>query len=243
MIKIAICDDDKNQTTQLETILDSYTKKIGIRVEIDIFFDGKELIHYMESQELNYDMIFLDIEMQQVDGMKTAHWIRERDQMVILMFVTSHTNYAIEAYEVRPFQFIVKPVDEVLVTKYFQQAYDFLLDGDFYFEYKSNKNYLRILMKDIMYFESEKRLIHIHMSDGSVRQYYDKMDAVQNKMKNGKTDFWRIHKSILVNARYVVRKAYNHVELADGTILQISEERRKELNAHYIKNVAKMLED
>ncbi|MGN0154604.1 MAG: LytR/AlgR family response regulator transcription factor [Lachnospiraceae bacterium] len=243
MIKIAICDDDIELTGQFENMIENCAKQLGAHIEIEIFFDGKDLIKHIDEQRPEYDLIFLDIEMNQMDGMETARRIREKNQFVLIIFMTSHTNYAIEAYTVRPFQFIVKPVNEKIVSSYFQQAYEVITAGDFYYDYKYHKDYFRVLVNDIMYFESEKRMINIHLIDGSKKQYYDKMNLIEEKLKNTKSDFWRIHQSILVNSRYIVRKASDHVELTDGTILNISEDKRKTINAHYMETIAKRLED
>ena len=80
MIKIAICDDDKKITTQLEDVIEDYLKQLGIRYEINIFFDGKELMQHMEKEQTEYDVIFLDIEMKDMDGMETARQIRKKNQ-------------------------------------------------------------------------------------------------------------------------------------------------------------------
>ena len=213
MIKIAICDDDKKITTQLEDVIEDYLKQLGIRYEINIFFDGKELMQHMEKEQTEYDVIFLDIEMKDMDGMETARQIRKKNGLVLIIFVTTHTSYAIEAYSVHPFQFIVKPIDEKIVCDYFHQAYEVITAGEFYYEYKYNKEYYRILVNDIMYFESEKRMILIYLKDGIIKQYYDKLNLIQEKFQDSKADFWRIHQSILVNSKYVVKKAFDYVEL------------------------------
>ena len=243
MIKIAICDDDKKITTQLEDVIEDYLKQLGIRYEINIFFDGKELMQHMEKEQTESDVIFLDIEMKDMDGMETARQIRKKNGLGLIIFVTTHTSYAIEAYSVHPFQFIVKPIDEKIVCDYFHQAYEVITAGEFYYEYKYNKEYYRILVNDIMYFESEKRMILIYLKDGIIKQYYDKLNLIQEKFQDSKADFWRIHQSILVNSKYVVKKAFDYVELANGKRLSISEDRRKEINAHYIKTIEKKMGD
>ena len=84
MIKIAICDDDKKITTQLEDVIEDYLKQLGIRYEINIFFDGKELMQHMEKEQTEYDVIFLDIEMKDMDGMETARQIRKKNGLVLI---------------------------------------------------------------------------------------------------------------------------------------------------------------
>ena len=111
-----------------------------------------------------------------------------------------------------------------------------ILDASYY-EYKCKNDYFKVLMKDIMYFKSEKRVIKIYLCDGSIKTYYDKLNSVEEKIKTKKLDFWRIHQSILVNTKYIVRKAYDHVELTDATKLYISEDRRKIINEIYAKTI------
>ena len=188
-------------------------------------------------------MVFLDIEMEHMDGMETARQIRKKNKIVLIIFVTSHTSYAIEAYSVHPFQFIVKPIEENIVCDYFYQAYEVITAGEFYYEYKYNKEYYRILVNDIMYFESEKRMIRICLKDGTSKQYYDKLNAIQEKFEDSKADFWRIHQSILVNSRHVMKKGIDYIELTNGEQLNISEDRRKEINAYYIDKIEKTMGD
>lgn len=242
MIKVAICDDEIQYTNQIETIVKSSARTHGIKIEIDVFYDGLHLIEHINRQEIRYDIIFLDIEMKDLDGLECARLIRKMDEIALLIYVTSHKSYAIEAYEVHPFQFVVKPIEEDVITRYFMKAYEKIGSEAFYFNYKYGKDYYKVLVNDIMYFESKKRLIQINFRDGREGKFYGKLSEVEEQIDGAKVDFWRIHQSYLVNVRHIIRKAYDSVELSDGTVLYISEDRRQEINKQYIEMIEKEMD-
>lgn len=237
MINIAICDDKVEFSNKLEEILSDIIKEENIQADIDIFQSGNELLNKLQTDKNYYDIIFLDIEMKGMDGLETAKEIRREDEITTLIYVTSHKSYAIEAYEVQPFRFLVKPIQREILYDCFIKAYNKIMAGNFYFQYKYEKTYYKILVSDILYFESEKRIIRIHLKDGSIRKFYDQLNNIEKQMKKGKADFYRLHKSILVNSRYIKKKAYDYVELMNGNQLEISEERRKAINKLYVQAV------
>lgn len=237
MINIAICDDKVEFSNRLEEILIEIIKEENIQADIDIFQRGDELLDKLRTDKNYYDMIFLDIEMKGMDGLETAKEIRREDEITTLIYVTSHKSYAIEAYEVQPFRFLVKPIQKETLYDCFIKAYNKIIAGNFYFQYKYEKIYYKVLVSDILYFESEKRIIWIHLKDGSIRKFYDKLNNIEKQMKKEKVDFYRLHKSLLVNSRYITKKAYDYVELMNGRQLDISEERRKEINKLYVQAI------
>jgi len=237
MLELAICDDDVKFAGKLETMLSDIAKQEHIELDIEVYFGGRGLVENIDKEKKRYDMIFLDIEMQDMNGLEAARKIRETDEITLLIYVTSHESYAVEAYEVQPFQFAVKPVNENIIHKYFMKAYGKVVAGTFYYQYKYEKEYHKVLINNIMYFESKGRVIIIHMSDGNNRQYYDKLNEIAKRIKKEKVNFWRIHQSYLVNIRYIERKSYDQIELKDGKILYISEDRRNEISEIYCKYV------
>lgn len=237
MINIAICDDKVEFSNRLEEILIEIIKEENIQADIDIFQRGDELLDKLRTDKNFYDMIFLDIEMKGMDGLETAKEIRREDEITTLIYVTSHKSYAIEAYEVQPFRFLVKPIQKETLYDCFIKAYNKIITGNFFFQYKYEKIYYKVLVSDILYFESEKRIIWIHLKDGSIRKFYDKLNNIEKQMKKEKVDFYRLHKSLLVNSRYITKKAYDYVELMNGRQLDISEERRKEINKLYVQAI------
>lgn len=242
MIKIAICDDEERITQEMERILEASAREYGIQLESGVFYDGEQLIQYMDKNDEQFDIFFLDIEMQGMNGIETAARIRKRDRKGLIIYVTSHESYALEAYQVHPFDFLVKPLQEEEVRQCFEQAYAFIAPEDEYFEYTIRKNTYRKPVRNIMYFMSNKRMIEAHMQDGTIEEFYGKIDEVEEELQRGKTDFWRVHKSTLVNAQYIFRKKYLEVELTNGEKLRISKQRARQMNELYIQNVRKKME-
>lgn len=237
MIKIAICDDDNSAINELERMLVDISLSRGIHIDIDSFSDGSKLIDYIDTNGQGYDIIFLDIEMKGMDGLDTGLKIRKYDELVYIIYVTGYENYAIEAYDVHPFQFVVKPVDSHLIEKYFMAIYEKIISGEYFFNFKFQKSFYKVPVKDIVYFDSKMRVVNIHMADGTKYTYYDKLNDVEKRLTNCKLDFWRIHQSVLINQRYIRYKTFDSITLIDGRKYYISEDRRKQISELYIKSI------
>lgn len=243
MVKVAICDDDETVTSRMENILEGYAQEHAVHLDIGVFYNGEELIRYMEKNRETFDILFLDIEMKKMNGLDTAIRIREMDRKMILIYVTSHESYALQAYQVHPFHFLVKPIQPHEVTQCFAQAYALFHQNEDYYEYMYNKCDYRVPLGKVMYVMSNRRKIQLYMEDGSVLEHYGKLDEIEEKLERSQNEFWRIHKSILVNAKYIFRKAYDHVELLNGQCLSVSRDREKELNVKYIRSVTHRMEE
>ena len=109
MINVAICDDVVSTTGKIETMLQNIAKRNFMPVDTDVFWKGEHLVDSVEMGN-SFDIIFLDIEMGQEDGITVARRIRKIDKSVLIVYVTSHENYMMESFEIRPFRFLVKPV-------------------------------------------------------------------------------------------------------------------------------------
>lgn len=237
MLKIAIVDDDIHTINELYHMIEETGKTHNITFATEDFCSGDALLEHMQKTQIRYDLIFLDIEMGKMNGIDTAREIRKLDELVYLIYVTNYESFALEAYEVYPYQFLLKPVSFHIVEKNLMKIYARLTSENFYYEYTFKKNYYKILMNDILYFESNRRVIHIHLINGNVCIYYDKLNMIEEKISHTQAVFWRIHQSLLVNAKYVIRKSYDQIELSNGEILYISEDRRKNVNAQFVKLV------
>lgn len=233
MVKVAACDDDVMFEGKFETMLLEIAKKEHISMDIEMFTDGTELVKAICADGKTYDIIFLDIEMEGMDGLTAARQIRETDDLTMLIYVSSHQSYALEAFDVQPFQFLVKPVNPDTLYRYFMKAYGKLTKNSSYFFCQFSGKMDSLRMNSIMYFKSCRRIINIYMADGSTYKFYGKMNDLEEHFKQKKVDFWRIHQSYLVNISYIARISYDKVELRNQKILYISEDRRKMIGEKY----------
>lgn len=232
MLRIAICDDEQIFLNELEICIDNYLNKIFVEHSIEIFYDGTSLEKaYYEGNQ--FDILYLDIAMNTMNGIEVAKSIRKIDRNVILIYVSSYDSYYIQLFEVEPFRFIKKPIQKNEVQNITQQAYERVIEKDVYFMYKYNKIIGKILLNNILYFESIGRIIYIHNLSETLK-YYGRLDDVERRLKNCKIPFLRIHKSYYVNFRYIDQVTFSKVILTDVE-LQISKERQMYIRKKYLE--------
>ncbi len=231
MINIALCDDDIPFTGEMDSFLNKISKENYIDLDMDVFWDGKELADIVADGK-RYDLIFLDIEMKEEDGLSAAKRIRETDKTVLIVYVSSHETYMRDSFEVRPFRFLIKPIEIETFKKCFIEAYEEIMDGDYYYRYRYQRMNHSIPVQEICYFKSKGRKIYIKTITG-LEETYGKLDEVEKKLKKGKIPFFRVHQSYLVNYKHIQGQAFDHVVMSDGKIISISEDRRKEISEKY----------
>lgn len=231
MIHVAICDDDVAITGSLETMLQEIAKRNFVQIETEVFWDGKQLVKVIE-RGVYFDIVFLDIEMGQEDGITIARRIREIDKNVLIIYATSHESYMKESFEVRPFRFLVKPIGEEMLAACFREAYEEISGNDSYFRYNYQRLSYKIPMRDILYFESDKRKIYI-ATEKRMFELYGKLKEIEKNLENSKAVFLRVHQSFLVNYKHVEVLAYDFIVMDNGKRIPISEDRRKQISKRY----------
>ena len=218
--------------SSVESMLLKISKFKKLKMEIEVYADGDEIIKNY-SEEKQFDIIYLDIEMKNTDGIETAKEIRKRDRDVIIIYISGYDTYFIQLFEVEPFRFIKKPINETTFQEYFDKAYERIIDkADSFYNYKYNKKEYRLPLKEIYYFESSKRIIYIHHTGGTDK-FYGKLNQIEEYLSDGTFTFIRIHQSFLVNYRYIKTVKYDQVCLLNNNTLQISEDRKKSVRQKY----------
>lgn len=231
MINVAICDDDLAITGKIESIIQNIAKKNFIQLETEVFWNGKQLVELIENGEY-FDIIFLDIEIGHEDGISIAKRIRKTDKRVLIIYVTSYECYMKDSFEVRPFQFLVKPVNEKRLEACFRSACEDINNEECYFRYNYQRISHKIPLQDILYFESNKRKIRV-ITATETFELYGKLNDIEESLKSSKISFLRVHQSFLVNYRHIDGLSYDFLILNNGKRISISEERRKKISESY----------
>lgn len=208
--KIAICDDESVHIEKIRTILSDY--------ETDNYLSPVALLDAV-SAGVRYDVLFLDILMPRIDGISLARELREFDEDMLIVFITSKIEYMQTGYEVRAFRYLLKDQIDEGLPKIWNDIIKELLDRqDAYFTFEFERRTYRFPIRDILYFESNLRRIVVHTKASENAALYGKLDDLSVKYSS----FIRVHKSYLINRRYIRMISAGTVVLSNGEVLPVS---------------------
>lgn len=219
MLQVAVCDDEIIECCNMAKRIKKIMEEMKIPCIIRQFRSGGELLQALES----FDIVFLDIMMQEPDGMTTAQILRERAFDKILVFVSSSREYVFEAYDVEAFQYLLKPVGDRKLKSVLQKAVrktESRSQGFIIVSRERQKK--KLFLDDIYYFEIRGRIVDVHGPEG-IFTYYEQIGELENKLRD--KNFFRCHKSYLINLKYV--DGYNRQEavLENGEKIVIAKRR------------------
>ncbi len=203
MLKIALCDDNCEAVKRYAELLSQIAEKWKMEIEISCFYSGESLLfHYTEAPK-QVDIIYLDILMDQTDGMETARKLRECSCEAQIVFLTSYEDYVYEAFDVNAVQYLLK--EETSIEKFekvFLKAAELASEKEdelFIFEFDGKTHAIPI--QHISYFEIWKRLVTVHYQGEKTGKFYGTMEQLENQLFE--KNFVRVHRSYLVNLPYI----------------------------------------
>ena len=154
----ALCDDDKFITEKLKNLLLTYAKENRIIIEIDEFQSGERLLN----SEIDYDIIVLDYQLGNTDGLTVAKELRKQNALSCIIFLTSYPHFMIDAFEVNTFRFLLKPIDK---SKLFKAIDDYvkIIDANYPITIIQNKELKKINSNEICFIEADGKYSNIHL--------------------------------------------------------------------------------
>ena len=168
MIRIAICEDEKDTQLLIEDYIHNILKNINIEYEIQKYDLGEELL---ESNLKDIDILLLDIQMGQINGMDTARKIREVDNKMEIIFITSLIDYVQEGYEVRAYRYLLKPIELEELKKHLLTCIKEIENKNSYILIKNKSNTYKIYSNEIKYIEVQKKNMSIHTTNKTFRKW------------------------------------------------------------------------
>lgn len=236
MFRIAICDDEVYFRNREKKLIGQYMGKRGYDCQIDLYASGKELLDRAD-REFLYDILFLDISMEELDGLQTAERIRKLSETVSIVFVTAYITYALEGYKVGAVRYLLK--EDNSLENALKECLDTITENlnkeEAVCEFAFQGGKKRIPVNAILYVESRLHKVLFYVMEDGVKEYsrYDRLDTVEKELRQ--YGFCRVHQSFLVNMRHAKGVERYKVTLETGTEVSISKKYYKDVEKEYIK--------
>lgn len=237
--RLALCDDNKYYNEELNSILSSYESENNSKFEIITYISGEDLLTEWESK--NFHIIFIDVEMEGKSGIDVARDIRKKNDEIIIIFVTSYPNYALNAFEVSALGYLVKPVSYDYLKKLLTKALisvNYIIEKEAietkYLEVKVEYKNIKIDTNKILYVEKRRNASIIHTIDNEYTSYntltnlYDKLDIHK---------FVYIHQGFMVNFNMIKEVTKTTVILKDNIEIPISRKYHKEVKERFMHKI------
>lgn len=232
MLNIAICDDEKQFCDILKKQLSHIMSSLNEKFSLYCYYNGVDF----KKTELNFDIVFLDIQMEDISGINLAKEIRIKNKDIAIIFISSFKNYVFDVFEFEATDYLCKPINNIKLKQATERAIFKIKD-------KKHKNLLiqsgncckSINMGKIYYCEVINRKIYIHTVDGII-DYYGKIEDLENQVD---IRFFRCHRSYLINLDYFLSYRDGQIMLENKGIVPLSRLRKKEfmkVMLNYLKN-------
>ncbi|MCI8466191.1 MAG: response regulator transcription factor [Lachnospiraceae bacterium] len=226
-MRIAVCDDEIGTCSEIETMILDFAEGRGLQVETEVFYSGETLYPFVSE----YDLIFLDILLLEMDGVRLGQRIREElgNETVSIVYISSKESYAMSLFSVRPLDFLIKPITREKLNAVLTTYLRLRENGKNEFLFKVGKSLYRQYLEEIRYFACNGKKVELSAISGTW-EFYGNMREVWRQVE-GK-GFLAIHKSYVVNTAFVAVYHYDSVELSDGSCLPVSQRYRKIVREH-----------
>ncbi len=222
MYEIAVVEDDANFVAQLEGFLKQFEDEFQEEFHVTVFSDGEEIVKNYRSQ---FDLILMDIEMAHMDGMTAAEKIRERDQKVVIIFITNMSQYAIRGYEVEALDYIVKPVSYTAFSLRLERALSRMQKrAEHYITITEKDGIWTVPTDDVYWIESFGHRLTYVTRTGNHESTRNSLKEIEESLRED--HFYRCNNSYLVNLAHV-KGIKDGCAVVNGSLLQISRSKKQ----------------
>lgn len=228
--KIAICDDEQNQIEYIASLVTSWSACEGHNCEVHTFASAEAFLFAYEDDKA-YDILLLDVEMKNMDGIELAKHIRKDNNRAEIIFITSHFEFAGEGYEVDALHYLTKPVPADKLSKVLSKATEKLSAEPPSVIITCDGETVKVFESDILYVESFLHYIVIHTKNKEYK-IKESISAFETTLSDS---FYRIHRSYLVSLKHITRISRTSVHIG-STELPLSRGKYDGINRAFIEH-------
>lgn len=228
-MRIGICDDELEMRSQIEKYTRSWSIQTGHECEIEGFPSAEALL--FAQAEKSFDILLLDIQMPGMDGIALSKKIRETDERVQLVFITSIPDFIGEGYEVAALHYLLKPIQPEKLASVLNRACKNLKIAEAVITLQNGGEIQMIPLNTISYLEAKGHYITLHTDDGA----YERKSTMSEMLERLDGRFYRCHRSYVVNLHRIRKVSRTEVELIDGNKLPLSRKLYDEIHHKIIQ--------
>lgn len=213
--QIAVCDDSQSDREYVSGLVREWAKMCGDEIHMDLFPSAEAfLFHYAEHK--NYDILILDIEMGEMDGVSLAKTLRRENETVQIIFLTGYSDYIAEGYEVAALHYLMKPVKKEKLFSVLDRAADKVQKNETVLNLESGGEMVRVPIHQLRYADVMGNYVTLHAKE----EYTVKMTLGElEKMLDER--FYRAGRSVIVNLTAITRVTKTEIKLNDGTAIPL----------------------
>ena len=235
-IRIACCDDEKQQLELYKTMFTNIEMRQDIELSVEYFLSGNFMLERFQSEKNPFDLVYLDMDMDEKSGLDLAKEIRQNYHSdCLILFLTNYPKYMQNSFDVRAFQYMIKPVQFEEFERKFNAARKYLEKDD------KNRVVLKIDEDNVVFFTNEIYYIEKEKSSKQFLVYLEDkcvvakgvLSAIENQLLE--QHFMRTHRSYLVNMKHIRRIQKNDLVLSNGNLVPISRRKEKELKQQFMR--------
>ena len=222
MIRICISDDDPVSSNILQQTLTEYLSTHKISFEIDQYEEGEGLLKALFVEDETYQIYFLDILMPGITGIQTAKEIRKLDKSAHIIFLTSSSEYALEGYEVRAYDYLQKPLNQERLFQTLSELFGTLEKPSAkWLQLKSGGIVKNIPYNNICYIEAQRNKLLVVQNNGEKVESYGTFSSILSLLKE-EAEFTQTHRSYIINMRYIREFTSTSIKLQSGVEIPVS---------------------
>ena len=226
-MEVAIVDDEK--------VIREQIKKLAVKYESDCNVKDYETGEELLAEGKKFEVVFLDIQMEGMNGIDTARALREKQEDMVVIFITGVKEYVFEAFDVSAFHYLLKPVEEKKFSGVFELAKKEVekrtTQGQKNIFIKTRNRSFTINHENILYIEKRGKKVEIHTSNEIIETYASMNDL--EKQLGG--NFYRCHRGYLVNMAHIAEYENDSISLSNGENIFMAKERYNEFVKEYMR--------